>query len=177
MMKSRRNYRKLIFQICIFAMLGTIMFCSKIIMEFLPNIHLVGMLTVVYTLVFRVKALIPIYVYVFLDGLYRVFNIWWMPYTYIWAILWGVTMLLPKNMPEKVGTFVYPTVCALHGLVFGTLYAPAYAVLFGLNPEQTVAWIVAGFPYDIIHMAGNAVAGLLILPLYKLLSKLVMKTV
>ena len=59
-MKSRKKYRKLIFYICVFAMLGTIMFCSKVIMQFLPNIHLLGMLTMVYNLVFRVRALIPI---------------------------------------------------------------------------------------------------------------------
>ena len=48
----------------IFSMLGTIMFCSKIIMEVLPNIHLLGMFTMVFTVAFRKKALIPIYVYV-----------------------------------------------------------------------------------------------------------------
>ena len=37
----------------IFAMLGTVMFVSKVIMELLPNIHLLGMLTMVYTLVYR----------------------------------------------------------------------------------------------------------------------------
>ena len=28
----------------VFAMLGTLMFCSKILMEFLPNVHLLGAL-------------------------------------------------------------------------------------------------------------------------------------
>ncbi len=154
-------------------MLGSVMFCSKIIMEFLPNVHLLGMLTMVYTLVFRTRALIPIYVYVLLNGLYAGFNMWWIPYLYIWTILWGVTMLLPKNMPHKVRTVVYPIVCALHGLAFGTLYAPAQALMFGMNFEQMVAWIIAGLPWDAIHMAGNFVAGLLIMPLYKVLSRLV----
>ncbi len=167
----RRNRR--IFETCLFAMLGTLMFCSKIIMEFLPNVHLLGMLTMVYTLVFRTRALIPIYVYVLLNGLYAGFNMWWMPYLYIWTILWGITMLLPKNMPNKVGTVVYPMICALHGFAFGTLYAPAQALMFGMNFEQTVAWIIAGLPWDILHMVGNFVAGLLIMPLYKVISRLV----
>ena len=71
----------------VFAMLGTIMFCSKILLEVLPNIHLLGMLTMTYTVVFRRKALIPIYIYVMLNGLYAGFNIWWIPYLYIWTIL------------------------------------------------------------------------------------------
>ena len=66
------------------------MFCSKVIMEALPNIHLLGMLTMVYTLTFRWKALIPIYIYVFLNGLYAGFNVWWVPYLYIWTVLWAV---------------------------------------------------------------------------------------
>ena len=86
----------------VFAMLGTIMFCSKIIMEVLPNIHLLGMFTMTYTVVFRKKALLPIYVYVFLNGLYAGFDVWWLPYLYIWTILWGITMLLPKRMPLSI---------------------------------------------------------------------------
>ena len=52
----------------IFAMLGTLMFCSKIAMETLPNVHLLGMLTMVYTIVYRYRALIPVYIYVILVG-------------------------------------------------------------------------------------------------------------
>ena len=63
-----------------FAMLGTLMFCSKLAMEALPNIHLLGMLTMVYTLVYRKKALIPIYIYVILNGAFSGFNLWWVPY-------------------------------------------------------------------------------------------------
>ncbi len=153
-------------------MLGTVMFCSKLVMEFLPNIHLLGMLTMVYTLVFRAKALIPIYVYVLLNGLFAGFNMWWMPYLYIWTILWGVTMLLPKKMPRKVGAFVYPAVCGLHGLTFGTLYAPAQAIMFGLDFYGMLAWIAAGFYFDVIHMLGNIVLGFLIIPLSELLKRL-----
>ncbi len=171
-MQKRLYQRKRIFYMCVFAMLGTVMFCSKIIMEFLPNIHLLGMLTMVYTLVFRARALIPIYLYVLLNGIYAGFNMWWMPYLYIWTILLGITMLLPKNMPYKLGTVVYPAVCALHGLAFGALYAPAQAIMFGMNFQQTAAWIISGLPWDAVHMAGNFVVGLLILPLYRVLLKL-----
>ena len=159
-------------EIAIFAMLGTVMFCSKIIMEVLPNIHLLGMLTMTYTLVFRKKALIPIYVYVMVNGLYAGFAAWWVSYLYIWTVLWAITMLLPKRMPQKVKYIVYPAVCCLHGLVFGILYAPAQALLFGLNFKQMIAWIISGFPMDILHGIGNLFAGLLIVPLSQLLTKL-----
>lgn len=159
-------------EMCIFAMLSAVMFASKVIMEALPNIHLLGMLTVTYTVVYRKKALIPIYVYVMLNGLFAGFNFWWIPYTYIWTILWGVTMILPRRMPKRVAYVVYSVVCALHGFLYGVLYAPAQALMFGLNFEQTVAWIISGIPFDLIHGFSNLGLGLLVVPLAELLSKL-----
>lgn len=156
----------------IFAMLGTVMFISKIIMEILPNIHLLGMLTMVYTLVFGVRALIPIYIYVILNGIYSGFSFWWLPYTYIWTILFLITIILPKKMPKWVSLIVYPTICAIHGFAFGALYSPAQALMFGFDFEQTIAWIIAGIPFDIIHGISNFIVGLLVLPTSELLSKL-----
>ena len=153
-------------------MLAALMFASKVIMEVLPNLHLLGMLTMTYTLAFRAKALIPIYLYVFINGIYAGFAPWWVAYLYIWAVLWGVTMLLPKKMPKIVAGIVYPAVCCLHGLFFGVLYAPAQALLFGFNCTQAVAWVAQGFWFDVLHAIGNLAAGVLILPLSELIKKL-----
>ena len=162
-----------VLELVLFAMLGMIMFASKIVMEFLPNIHLLGMLTMVYTLTFRTKALIPIYVYGLVNGLFAGFAPWWVPYLYIWTVLWGVTMLLPKQMPKKVACVVYPLVCGLHGLAFGILYAPAQALMYGLSWDATVAWVVAGWLWaDPVMAIGNTLAGLLIVPMVELLRKL-----
>lgn len=159
-------------EICVFAMLGALMFCSKILMEALPNIHLLGMLTVTYTLVYRAKALIPIYLYVFLNGIFCGFALWWLPYLYIWAVLWLWTMLLPRRLPDAAAAVVYPVLCGLHGLLFGVLYAPAQALMYGLSFDGMLAWIAAGFPFDALHAAGDLVAGLLIFPLSRLLRRL-----
>ena len=156
----------------VFGMLGALMFVSKFIMEVLPNIHILGLLIMVYTLTYRVRALIPIYIYVFLDGLIHGFSFWWVPYLYIWTILWGVTMLLPKRMPVWLCGIVYPLVCTLHGLFFGILYAPVQALMFGLTLEETIAWIAAGLTFDILHAVGNFAAGLFILPLHRVLERL-----
>ncbi len=159
-------------EITLFAMLGAIMYCGDIFMEALPNIHLVGVLTVVYTLVFRKKALIPIYLYVFLTLLTSGFGMWSLPYLYIWLILWAIIMILPKNMPVWLGWFVYPFVCMLHGLSFGILYAPAHALMFGLSFEGMIAWIISGFVFDALHAVGNFAGGLLIMPLVTILKML-----
>lgn len=148
------------------------MYMSKIIMEWIPNVHLLGALTMAYTLVYRRKALYPIYVYVFLNGALAGFNTWWIPYLYIWTVLWAVTMILPKKMPTKLAPVVYMIVCALHGFGFGILYAPAQALLYGLSFEQTLAWIASGFSFDVIHGISNFFCAMLIVPIASVLRML-----
>lgn len=172
-MIMRNDKRKIkIIEICVFSMLGALMFCSKIVMEILPNIHLLGMFVMTFTIVFRAKALIPIYIYVFLNGLYAGFNLWWIPYLYIWTVLWAITMLLPKKMPRWLAALVYPAVCGMHGVLFGILYAPAEAILFHLNFEQMLAWIASGVLFDAIHAVSNVFMGMLVLPLSQLITRL-----
>lgn len=167
-MKRRLSTREL----AIFGVLAAVMISTKKAMEALPNIHLVGVITVAMTLVYRRKALFPLYVYVILEGVFGGFGTWWLPYLYVWTVLWGMTMLLPEKMPEKVRPFVYGAVCGLHGLLFGILYAPSQMVLFGLNLRGAVAWIAAGFPFDCIHGVSNLILGMiLIVPLTKVLKK------
>lgn len=170
-MDKRQNYLNLR-HLLIYAMLGALLFASKKLMEALPNIHLLGLLIMTYTLVYRKYALIPLYLYVLLDGLFAGFAAWWMPYLYIWTVLWGVTMLLPRRIKPAIATPVYALVCGLHGLCFGILYAPMQALLFHLNWQGTLAWIASGFPFDVTHGISNFCVGLLIVPLTALLQKL-----
>lgn len=158
-------------EIAVFGMLGAMMFASKMLMEFLPNIHLLGVFTIATTVVYRQKALYPIYIYVLLNGLIAGFNVWWVPYLYIWTILWGATMLLPKDLPQKAKPFIYMGLCGLHGFLYGILYAPAQALFFGLSFDATITWIVAGLPFDAIHGISNIVCGVLICPIIAVLRK------
>ena len=151
-------------EIAVFGMLGAVMYVSKMVMEVLPNIHLLGVLTIAYTIVYRKKALYPIYIYVILNGIFCGFAAWWIPYLYLWTVLWGIVMLLPKKMPSRIKIFVYMAVCAVYGFLFGTLYAPVQAVLYGLNLKETLAWIAAGLPWDCIHGVSNFFCGILIMP-------------
>lgn len=158
-------------EITVFGVLGAMMYLSKMLMELFPNVHLLGVLVISITAVYRKKALYPIYLYVLLNGLFSGFATWWIPYLYLWAILWGATMLLPKRLPSKLRPIIYMGLCAAHGFLFGTLYAPAQALLFGLNFHQTCAWILAGLPWDFLHGISNFFCGLLICPLISILRR------
>lgn len=156
-------------EVAVFAMLGAMMFASKQLMAVLPNIHLIGTLIVAITVAYGKKALYPLYTFILIEGLISGFAMWWIPYLYIWALLWAAVMLLPKKMPAKAQPFVYAAVCALHGFLYGTLYAPAQALMFGLNFKGMVAWIIAGLPFDITHGISNLFCGLLIIPIVRVL--------
>ncbi len=150
-------------------MLGALMYASKLVLELLPNIHLLGVFIIAITVVYRKKALYPLYVFVFLTGLVGGFATWWLPYLYIWTLLWGAVMLLPRTLPKKAKPLIYMLLSAAHGFLFGVFYAPAQALLFGLDWQGMLAWIAAGLPFDLIHGVSNFCCGILICPLIALL--------
>jgi len=142
-------------------------------MIWLPSIHLIGLLIAAYTLTYRARALIPIYLYVMIYGAIYGFSAWWVPYLYIWLPIWGAFMLIGKvQLPVKLKVPVYMALCAMHGLFFGIMYAPFQAWLFGLSFQGLIAWVIAGIPFDVVHAISNLAAGILILPLSELLKKL-----
>ena len=141
-------------------------------MEWAPNIHFIALFIITFTLVYRAKALVPIYVFVLLTGVYGGFNVWWVPYLYIWLPIWGLAMLLPRRAPTWLLTLLAMLLGGLHGMLYGILYAPAQALFFGLNFQMTVAWILSGAPFDILHAIGNLAACTLTVPLVRLLQRL-----
>lgn len=167
---KQQKYKKLV-DIIVFTLLAVIMFISKLLLEGIPNVHLLGTLITAYTIVYRKDALKPIYIFVLLFGLYYGFGAWWVPYLYVWAVLWAMVMLLPKDMKPKTAVPVYMAVSGLHGLLYGTLYAPLYCLSLGLDFKGMLAWIVSGFSFDLVHCAGNIVLGILILPIATALKK------
>ena len=168
-----RRDRLSVRELTIFSLLGSIMFITKFVMQWIPNVHLLALFIAAFTLTYRAKALIPLYVYILLDGVVSGFSMWWAPYLYIWFPLWLVFMLAGKvKMPQKIKVPFYMLLCGLHGLSFGIMYAPAQAFMFGLNFKSMIAWIVAGLPFDLIHGVSDFFAASLILPLHSLLVRL-----
>lgn len=160
-------------EIVLFPVLGVILFVSKLLMEFLPNVHILAPLTIAYTVVFRRKAIIPVLIFAFLTGVYNGFTPWLIPYFYIWPILWGVTMLLPKDMPKKVAMITYMIAAGAHGFLYGTMYLPFQAIMFGFDFKQCIAWLSTGLPWDLVHGVSNVLVSTLTLPIISILKKCV----
>ena len=172
--KNQLSVRELV----VFAVLGSIMFLTTFALQALPNIHLLAMFIAAFTLTYRARALIPLYVFILLDGVFYGFALWWLPYLYIWLPLWGAMMLAGRlRLPRKVQVPLYMVLCGLHGLSFGTLYAPAQALMFGLSFQGMITWIIAGLPMDLMHGIGDFASAVLVLPLHELLKRLEKQTV
>ena len=162
-----------VYEIVVMGMLGAVMVVSDLIMNIIPNVHLVGVLIVVLTVLYRWKALFPLYVYVMLIGLFEGIGKWWIPYLYVWTILWGMVMLLPRRMPKWLAPVAYALVCGLHGFAFGFFWIPSQMVFMSFTLEQALIWWKFGFlTADIPHGIGNLVGSTLVLPLVNLIRKM-----
>jgi len=143
------------------------------LLQGVPFLQLLAPVIASITLAYRVRALIPLYVYIMLEGIFAGFSFWWLPYIYIWLPLWLMFMLAGKlELPNKIKIPLFMVLCALHGLAFGIMYAPAQALMFGLTFEAMIAWIIAGLSFDVMYAIGNFAAGVMIIPISEVLKKL-----
>lgn len=155
------------YRIVLFALLGALFYVAQVALAALPNIELVSILILVTTLTFGLQTLLPIYIFVLLEGLTYGFGIWWCVYLYIWAILCLAVYAL-----RKVGSWwLWCIVLAFYGLLFGFFCALPYLFIGG--PGTFLAWWINGFPFDISHCLGNLAAGIVLYkPLMFLMDKL-----
>ena len=148
-------------------MLGALLLGVQVTLSFLPNIELVSFLIIIYTLTLRSKALIPIYVFVFLEGFIYGFGIWWINYLYVWTVLFLVVMLFSYVK----STLFWSVVSATYGLLFGMLCAIPYLFMGGIN--MAIAYWIDGIIFDIVHCFSNFVVCItLIKPINKFFHKI-----
>jgi hypothetical protein len=165
--KKPEGLRFSIKDIVIIAMMSAILFTVQVVIAGLPNIELVTLLVMIYTLVFKWRTIAIIYVFAVLQGLVYGFGPWWIMYLYIWTILYFVVTLLSKNK----SVVVWAVVSGTYGLIFGALCSLVYFFMGGLN--TVIAFWIAGIKFDIIHGVANFIICLtLFTPLHTLLKKL-----
>lgn len=139
------------------ALMATIMVVSKVVLDALPNIELISLLVIVFTLELPRLTLPAVYTYVVLYGLFNGFGIWWFPQLYLWLILYFIIRMLRRSG----SVLLYAVVSAFFGLSYGALYAVSYAAMNGI--AAGFAWWITGIPFDLLHCAGNFVCALLLI--------------
>ena len=158
--------------ITLIGIMSAVLIAVQVTLSFLPNIELVSLLIIVYTLVFGRKALYIIYVFVAVEGVIYGIGLWWINYLYVWTILFIIVMLLRKQHSP----YFWACISGFYGLTFGALCAIPNLFLSGIG--SAISYWIAGIPYDILHAVGNfAVALLLFYPLYQVMNIINKKTV
>ncbi len=149
------------------ALMGALLFALQITLSFLPNIEVVSVLIAVYAVVFGFWALPSIYIFALLEGLFFGFDIWWITYLYVWAILFFVAYLCRKIE----NSVFWGVILGFFGLFFGSFCAVPTIIVGGLSAG--ISWWISGILFDIIHCVSNIIIGfVLFTPLKKALIKI-----
>lgn len=144
---------------------------GQVALAFIPNIEVVSLLVILFTLFYEKNVFLIIYSFVVLEGFLYGFGIWWINYLYVWSILAIVTILCKTN----TSSIFWAILSGFFGLAFGGLCALPYLVLSGT--KAAFAYWVAGLGFDIIHCLGNFFVCLVLFrPLYKLFSHIIPPT-
>ena len=163
-MRSERT-RKLA-QIIALSILGVLLTAAKFVLSALPNIELVSLLLLCYTYKFGLKALLPAYIFAFLEMLIYGINLWNIMYLYVWVVL--VFVALPFRKIRR--GWVFGLISGIFGLLFGVLCSIPY--WFAFSPSFAISWIISGLTFDLVHGIANfAVAFILYIPITKALEK------
>ncbi len=157
-------------EIVILGLMTALLLVAQVGLSFLPNIELVSLLIIVYTMVFRKKVFLIIYTFVLLEGFIYGFGTWWFTYLYVWTVL----ALLAWCFREMESTLGWAILNAAFGLMFGALTALTNLFISGIG--GMISYWVAGIPFDLMHCAGNfATALVLFKPLTALFKRLLPK--
>ena len=156
-------------EICIYGILGTLIFVLKIMMAPLPNIEPVSLLIIIYTITFGAKSIYPIATYMLLEIIFYGFGFWSIGYLYVWLFL-DVIVFAIYNMKHSTNVLLWACVSGIYGLMFGALYIPLYLISGGIT--MAISWWISGIYYDIIHCVANFA---LCLALFKPLTQLMFK--
>ena len=153
--------------IAILAVATTLLLVLQVGLAFLPNIEMVTLLIIIYTLFFRKKTLYIIYTFAILQGVIYGFGLWWLTYLYVWTILYIIVSIFRDN--EK--PLFWAIVGGFYGLAFGAMCAVPTIVIGGIGAG--IAWWISGMMYDVVHGIGNFVVILILFkPLYMVMKKI-----
>ena len=140
---------------------------SKLALDMLPNIEVVTLLFIVYTIFFGRKTFPVAIGFTVIECFLKGFNVWSIMYLYIWPLL---IILVSVANRHKVGYVFYCILSGFFGLFFGLFCSIPYLFIGGWT--MAVTWWISGIPYDVIHCVSNFVLCLLLFkPLYAVMRK------
>lgn len=153
-----KQVRISVYDIVIIGMMTAALESAKMALSFAPNVELVTLLIILFTLVIGKRVYYAIAAFVLVEGILYGFGIWWIMYVYMWPMLAFVTWILRKQKDR----LCFALLSGVFGLGFGAMCSIPYLFIGGIH--TAFAWWVSGIPFDMIHGVSNFV---LMLVLYK----------
>ena len=153
-----KQVRISVYDIVIIGMMTAALESAKMALSFVPNVELVTLLIILFTLVIGKRVYYAIAAFVLVEGILYGFGIWWIMYVYMWPMLAFVTWILRKQKDR----LCFALLSGVFGLGFGAMCSIPYLFIGGIH--TAFAWWVSGIPFDMIHGVSNFV---LMLVLYK----------
>ena len=139
---------------------------AKLALFVVPNVELVTLLVILYSIHFGKKALPAILAFVGIECLIWGLGLWVIMYLYIWPLLSIVVQIFRKQK----SVWFWSILAGIYGLLFGALCSIPYFFIGGIR--TAVTWWIAGIPYDILHGISNfIICFILYYPLTKVLKK------
>jgi energy-coupling factor transport system substrate-specific component len=147
-------------------MLSAMLLAVQVALAALPNIELVTLLIVLYTLIYGRKTVYIIYIFALLEGILYGFGLWWYGYLYVWTILFIIASMFKQLKSVQF----WAIITGLFGLLFGALYSIPYFIFGGIGAG--ISYWIAGIPFDLIHGGSNFIVTFaLFRPLHYALNK------
>gem|GEM_PF-96597 len=148
--KSCRNFGGFsILDIAELGMMTALLEAGKHALDFLPNVELVALLLIIFTLHFGLKTIAVALAFTAIETAFFGFQTWVIMYLYIWPALVIIVWLNRR----KTSVWFFSILSGLYGLFFGAFCSIPYLFIGGINMAFT--WWVAGIPYDIVHCIAN----------------------
>ncbi|MGO1371563.1 MAG: hypothetical protein ACTHVE_06865 [Senegalia sp. (in: firmicutes)] len=154
--------------IVLIAILSATLTASKMALSFVPNVEIVTLLFIIYTIVFGFKKTMFVSIIfstteIFLWG----FNTWLLGYYLIWPLIVIVTGLISKTTRNE---YIYAILAGVFGLSFGLFFSITESIFYGVG--YGITYWVRGLLFDIIHGFSNFV---LVLILFKPIKNVIEK--
>ena len=148
-------------------MMLAILEVSKVALDLIPNVEVVTLLFIVYTVFYGKKTILVAIGFTAIECMLKGISVWTLMYLYIWPLLILIVCFADKH---KAGHLFYCVLSGIFGLCFGALCTFPYLFIGGWSMAFT--WWIAGIPYDVIHGVSNFVVCLLLFkPLCTIMKK------
>ena len=166
-MQQNKNRIFSVTDIATIGVMAALLEVIKVALQSIPNVELVTLLIIVFTLYLGPKSLIAVWGFVGMECAVYGLGLWTIMYIYVWPILVLLTCLLRKHKSQ----WPFVVLASMFGLFFGALCSIPYFFMGGY--ATALAWWVAGIPYDILHGVANFItAAVLFTPLTKALNRI-----